>query len=141
MGIVEVLKNKNSALLGCIAYPDLHNLIFPYLDSLTIGDLFLCDTYEMVLAKKKETKSIENVSSHIAPSSLVKQEYSTMLCNSNADAAQLCFKDKTDACVTTLKAASDLDLEVVKNFESLPMGFSVHVHKGILKNQMNEGSI
>lgn len=134
LGIVEVLKDKHSALLGCVAYPDLHNLIFPYLDELVIGDLFLCDTYDMVLAKKKDTINIQKVASHIAPSSLIDDTHTTMLCNSNADAAQLCFQDKTDACITTERAANDLGLEIIKNYNSLPMGFSVHIHRDILED-------
>ena len=123
-----VLEAPNSALLGCVVYPDLHNLVFPYLTRLQLDDVFMFNTFNMVLATRHGKRDFGKVATHPAPQSLVKDDYPIILANSNSEAARLCFDGDVDACVTTLPAARALGLEVVRDFGEVPMGFTIHVH-------------
>ena len=126
----KVLKDKESAFLGCVAYPNLHNLIFPYLDKLSIEEVFLDDTYEMVLASKSKGK-IETIATHPAPAYLCDSSINKCFSTSNADSAQKCLDNTADACITTTEAIKNTDLVVLDSYGSFPMGFTIHMHKNI----------
>lgn len=65
-----VIQEPRSALLGCVVYPDLHQLVFPYLGRMTLADLFLFDTFNMVLAARDADTPLNLVASHPAPRAL-----------------------------------------------------------------------
>ncbi len=119
--------DKGYALLGCIVYPDLHNLCFPFLGKLKLQDVFLFDTFNMMLASCEEHTEIHKVATHPAPQSLVPTEYKKVFSNSNTHAALMCKNGEADACITTSKSVENEQLHVIKDFGAVPMGFSLHV--------------
>ena len=124
-----VIHEPHSALLGCVVYPDLHQLVFPYLGRMTLADLFLFDTFNMVLAAHNADAPLNRVASHPAPRALVPPASQIRLVNSNSEAARLCRAGEVDACITTLAAARQEGLEVLSDHGPVPMGFTIHVPK------------
>lgn len=125
--ISKILKEPRSALLGCVVYPDLHNLVFPYLRTMQLKDVFLYNTFNMVLATRPGVALFKKVASHPAPQSLVSDSYPVVLATSNAQAARMCAAGEVDACITTLPASRDCGLEIIEDFGEVPMGFTIHV--------------
>lgn len=122
------IEEPKTAILGCVVYPDLHNLVFPYLAKMRLADVFLFNTFNMVLAALAGHKDFSLVATHPAPSSLVQDDYSITLARSNSEAARMCRAGEVDACVTTLPAARANGLATVCDFGEVPMGFTIHVH-------------
>lgn len=118
---------KGYALLGCIVYPDLHQLCFPYLGKMKLQDVFIHDTYNMVLASRHKDQDVKIVATHPAPKSLVPSKYKTVTSNSNTHAGIMCKRGDTDACITTSKSAENEGLHIIKDYGPVPMGFSIHV--------------
>jgi hypothetical protein len=125
--IALVADEPDAALLGCVVYPDLHKLVFPFLGRMVLADLFLFDTFNMVLAARNSGDRIHRVASHPAPSSLVPPGCDIHLANSNSEAASLCRSGEMDGCITTLAAARREGLSVVADHGAVPMGFTIHV--------------
>jgi len=125
--IEMVVAEPDAALLGCVVYPDLHNLVFPYLGKMVLADLFLFDTFNMVFAARDPKAPIRSVASHPAPSSLVSPFHDLTLVTSNAEAARRCAAGDFDGCITTLAAVEKEGLTVVKDHGAVPMGFTIHV--------------
>ncbi|GAB1670951.1 prephenate dehydratase domain-containing protein [Mannheimia haemolytica] len=127
------VSSSNHAVLGCIVYPDLHNLVFSNLNKLELVDVFIHDTYEMVFASRFINLSeIKTVASHPAPSGLIRNNYSDVnICyvNSNSQAAIDCMIGKADGCITTIPSAKEHKLHIINNFGVIPMGFTIHVFK------------
>ena len=122
-----VISEPDSALLGCVVYPDLHQLVFPYLGKMVLADLFLFDTFNMVFAARDPKATIRSVASHPAPSSLVSPFHDLTLVTSNAEAARLCAAGEMDGCITTLAAVKKEGLTVIHDHGAVPMGFTIHV--------------
>ena len=123
----EVLKKSDVAvLLGCVVYPNLHEIVFKNLGKISIGDVFVKNTYKMVLAKKRETQIVSSVSTHPAPESLIRDVYKVKLANSNSQAALDCVTGVTDACITTESCVVFNDLEIIEDYNEVPMGFTIH---------------
>ncbi|MCO6525800.1 prephenate dehydratase domain-containing protein [Snodgrassella sp.] len=126
-------KTEEHALLGCVVYPDLHSLVFSNLDKLKLADVFIHNTYEMILASRfNYIEDIKTVTSHPAPSGLISKNYKAIKIihvNSNAQAAIDCVNGVSDGCITTMPAAISNKLNVIKNFGVVPMGFTIHVTK------------
>lgn len=125
-------KTQENALLGCVVYPYLHNLVFNNLNTLEISDLFIHNTYDMVLASRfDDISSIKTVATHPAPSSLLDkfENIEAVIVNSNSRAALDCKAGVVDSCITTLRAAVEQGLNVLDNFGPVPMGFSIHTLK------------
>lgn len=76
---VEALITNNdskSALLGCVVYPDLHKIVFSNLERIMLYDVFIDDTYDMVLASNgKCVNDLNCIASHPAPSGLILDNY------------------------------------------------------------------
>ncbi|MEP3295861.1 MAG: prephenate dehydratase [Pseudoruegeria sp.] len=123
------LTEEGTALLGCVVYPDLHQLVFPHLSQMKLADVFLFDTFNMVLATRQGNQDFQMVATHPAPQSLVNSDYPIKLVSSNSEAAKICASGQADACITTLPAAKAQGLEIVRNFGTVPMGFTIHVRK------------
>lgn len=117
----------SNALMGCVVYPELHTLVFSNLERLKLIDCFLFPTHNMVLASK-EGKYPKFVSTHPAPQELVRSlQVKLRFVSSNAQAAIDCVSGITDACITTLAAAKANQLYIIKDFGSVPMGYTIHV--------------
>lgn len=114
------------ALVGCVVYPDLHQLVFGNLHRLVLADVFVVPTYPMVLASRTGTTP-QIVSTHPAPQGLVPRGVRTRLTTSNARAASDCATGHSDACVTTSVAAERHGLVILRDHGPVPMGFTVHV--------------
>ncbi|WP_319557419.1 hypothetical protein [Thiomicrorhabdus sp.] len=119
---------ENAVLLGCVVYPDLHNIVFQHLQEFELMECFVVPTLEMVLAGHKTKVSIEDrFICHPAPKSLLpKGAKHIELATSNAEAAKLCGLHQADFCITTLPSAQENGLTVVQRFGAVRMGFSVH---------------
>lgn len=120
-------KDENIVLMSCIVYPKLFELVFNNLTNMEFQELYLTDTYPMVLATKDPKAPIYKVASHPAPSPLLKDtNYEVHLANSNADAALLCINGVTDACITTGRCVEEHSLQIIKDFGAIKMGFALH---------------
>jgi prephenate dehydratase len=122
---------RRSVLLGCVVYPDLHNLVFKNLAGMSLLECFVMPTHAMVYAGNG-TDSPETAASHPAPVSLIESMgLRIRMANSNAEAALLCASGEVDACITTAVAAERAGLTVIKDFGPVPMGFSIHAPHGL----------
>lgn len=130
-GMRDVLADPGAALLGCVVYPDLHGLVFPYLDRMTLADQFLFDTFPMVLAARRADAELVRVATHPAPRALVPPGIEILLANSNAEAAHRCAAGEVDGCITTAVAAANNGLVVVTDHGPVPMGFTIHAHHAL----------
>nr|MDT0658615.1 hypothetical protein [Micromonospora sp. DSM 115978] len=125
--VVDVLDTpESSALLACVVYPHLHEIVFKNLHGLTMRDCFVFPTHNMVYAGRPGT-AWRTVASHPAPVNLLDGlDVRIELVNSNSEAAATCASGATDACITTLPAAQLHHLDVRTDFGPVPMGFSLH---------------
>lgn len=57
------------AVLGCVAYPDLHNLVFSNLNRFQMVDVFVMPTFNMILASRTG-EAPRTISTHPAPQQL-----------------------------------------------------------------------
>jgi len=125
----ELVAGENNYLLSCIAYPDLHRLVFKNLSTMRLVDSFIFNTIPMVLASQnKKQKLKKSIITHPAPIDLIDiNEYEIIeFANSNSDAAVKCSKGDFHYCITTLTAAEKFNLKIIKNFGQIPMGFALH---------------
>jgi prephenate dehydratase len=131
--IVGVLNEPHdSALVGCVVYPRLHEIIFKNLDSMSLRECFVMPTHRMVLAGTSG-RPISTVLSHPAPVNLIdliEPDIQVRMVSSNAAAAQACARGDADACITTIVAAEASKLEILKDFGPIPMGFTIHAPHG-----------
>lgn len=127
--LLHVKETENSVLLGCAVYPFLHNIVFENLLDLQIIDSFVMPTYNMVFAVKQNTREpdVKIVASHPAPAHLAKLFSDHVdLVSSNSQAALACASGAADGCITTIKAAHENNLHVIKDFGEVPMCFTIH---------------
>jgi prephenate dehydratase len=123
---------RTKALLACVVYPYLHDLVFKNLADMAMLDCFVMPTYPMVLASPGTTTPT-TVASHPAPMSLIEgRGLDIHLANSNAEAALRCAAGEVDACITTSVAAERAGLILIQDFGPVPMGFSVHVPQNLI---------
>lgn len=122
----HLVDDHSSVLLSCIAYPELHHLVFKNLEVMQLVDAFVMPTLPMVLASSGSVRP-RSVATHRAPEDLVPDWLvERMYVNSNADAARACKSGLAESCITTLRAAELNELLVLKNFGEIPMGFALH---------------
>jgi hypothetical protein len=121
-------RDGRAALMACIAYPRLHDLIFRNLGQLRLADCLIMPTFDMVLAARVAGGLPGSVVCHPAPQLLVPAGASEVrFTTSNAQAAADCAAGLADACITTRQAAALHSLVVLRNFGPVDMGFTVHV--------------
>ncbi|MFJ3904865.1 prephenate dehydratase domain-containing protein [Streptomyces sp. NPDC090025] len=118
------------AITACAVYPDLHTLVFGNLHRLHMVDSFLLPTHNMVLASNG-TATPATVASHPAPRGLVARALAPAHAHvrevlSNSQAAIECAEGRADACITTIVAARERGLRVLRDFGPVPMVFTVH---------------
>lgn len=117
---------ESSALLACVVYPHLHEIVFKNLALLSMRDCFVFPTHNMVYAGRAGNAR-RTVASHPAPVNLLDgHDVEIVLVNSNSEAAAICSTGATDACITTLPAAQRHQLDIHADFGPVPMGFSLH---------------
>jgi cytochrome P450 len=125
--VVDTIADMESALLGCIVYPNLHHVVFDNLERLRLVDCFVCETREMVLAAR-DVEEPRSIATHVAPAALVPSRIVERVdAKSNAHAAQLCEAGVVESCITTREGAVRSGLKVIASFGRIPMGFSIHV--------------
>jgi hypothetical protein len=113
------------ALVACAVYPALHTLVFGNLHRLHMIDSFIMPTHNMVLA----TQGVDapaTVASHPAPTGLVPAGVEIREVLSNSRAAVECAEGRVEGCITTIVAAENHGLRVVRDFGAVPMAFTVH---------------
>lgn len=127
----------NAVLLACVVYPRLHEIVFRNLAHLELKECFVVPTYRMVLAARSMLREgspgpFGSIASHPAPVDLIAGSAADIrMARSNSEAAQVCARGETDACITTVVAANSNDLTIVKDFGSVQMGFSIHANPKI----------
>lgn len=125
-------RTGSDALVACVVYPDLHEIVFKNLSWLKLAETVVIPTHEMVLAKRQGTKEIKSIACHPAPESLVPEAIvDRLIVESNVVAATICMEGKYDGCITTMPAAQKCGLEIVTNFGPIPMGFTLHTVKEV----------
>lgn len=113
------------ALVACAVYPALHTLVFSNLHRLRMIDSFIMPTHNMVLA----TNGVDvpaTVASHPAPVGLVPDGTEIHEVLSNSQAAIECAEGRVEGCITTIVAARNHELRVVRDFGPVPMVWTVH---------------
>jgi CheY-like chemotaxis protein len=120
------VRTPGAALLSCIAYPDLHTVLYSHLDELVLVDCLIIPTHGMVLAVRPDGGTLRTVASHPAPSSLAPEGTELRLATSNSEAARSCAAALVDACITTRAAMEAHGLALARDFGSVSMGFTVH---------------
>ncbi|WP_437025404.1 bacilysin biosynthesis protein BacA [Streptomyces sp. enrichment culture] len=113
------------ALVACAVYPALHTLVFGNLHRLHMVDSFIMPTHNMVLATRG-TDVPGTVASHPAPRGLVPAGTEIREVLSNSRAAIECAEGRVEGCITTVVAARNHGLRVVRDFGAVPMVFTVH---------------
>lgn len=130
--------DKKHALLSCVAYPELHTLVFSNLQKIKLAECFVFPTFNMVYASKNGLEP-KTVATHSAPQYLVPIDVEKIYVSSNAQAAADCAAEKADGCITTLPAAQQHNLKILKDYGPVPMGFAIHAsHFGGRKIQDEE---
>lgn len=120
-----VKTGSDSVLLGVVAYPHLHSLIYSHLECLQLIDVFIFKTDYMVLASRSGAMP-SYCATHPAPEKLLPPTMERKYVVNNVDAARECAAGLTDGCLTTLCAAEKHDLKIVHNFGQVPMAFTIH---------------
>jgi hypothetical protein len=122
-----VLRMPGAALLSCIVYPDLHNLVFRNLKHVALVDAFVMPTLSMVLAAREEGP-FHTVATHPAPEVLIPENIAQRrYARSNSEAGLQCARGEVDACITTITVAEKLGLKIIADYGRIPMGFAIHV--------------
>lgn len=119
------------ALTACAVYPALHTLVFGNLHRLRMVDSFVMPTHNMVLASRGAAMPT-TLASHPAPRSLALRglvaddppKVHEVL--SNSQAAIDCVTGKVEGCITTIVAAEQHGLRVLRDFGPVPMVFTIH---------------
>jgi hypothetical protein len=116
---------RDSVLLGVVAYPKMHSLIYSHLECLQLIDAFIAKTDYMVLASRSGEMP-RRCATHPAPEKLLPSTMERKFVTNNVDAARECAAGLTDGCLTTLCAAKAYELSIVHNFGQIPMAFTIH---------------
>ncbi|QUS58593.1 prephenate dehydratase [Pseudovibrio brasiliensis] len=120
-----VAKCRKSVLLSVVAYPHLHSIIYQHIGELKLMDVFIMNTDDMVLASSTgETPKL--CATHPAPEKLIPASIERKFVTSNAQAAAVCAKGEADGCITTLCAANEFSLTILRKHGPVPMGFTIH---------------
>lgn len=107
--VADMPMDGTAALMACIAYPDLHTLMFSNLGLLRLVDCLIVPTHDMVLAARTEINP-RSVSCHPAPRRLVPQYIQEVrLTTSNAQAAEDCAGGISDATMSRKKKQEPAD--------------------------------
>ena len=118
-----------SAVLACIVYPDLHKLVFRNMRFMAIRECFVVPTHPMVLAARdpETIDDLTTVATHPGPVDLLDDmEVTRVAATSNIAAARMCADGQVDGCITTLPGVRQHDLNLLRDFGPIPMGFSLH---------------
>ena len=121
----RVARCGQSVLLSVMAYPQLHSIIYEHITALRLMDVFIMNTDNMVLASSSG-RMPRICATHPAPEKLLPPEVERRFAGSNVLAAAECAEGRADGCITTLCAAEERDLKVLRKFGPVPMGFTIH---------------
>jgi hypothetical protein len=125
----EAARTPGAALMVPVAYPELHKLVYAYLDTLELADSLITMTHNMVLARRPRVGCPASVASHPAPVELVPAGCTVRIVASNAQAALDCARGEADGCITTLPSMESNGLELVHDYGPVAMAFTVHVRR------------
>ncbi|MGH9226515.1 MAG: bacilysin biosynthesis protein BacA [Acidimicrobiales bacterium] len=123
----QASRTPGAALLVAVAYPNLHTLVYAHIGRLVLADSIITMTHNMVLARRPGVAIPSSAASHPAPAGLVPEGLAVRLVTSNTQAALDCAAGAVDACITTLPAMRENDLDLVRDFGPIAMAFTVHV--------------
>jgi prephenate dehydratase len=126
--ILRVRDEPNTSLMACAAYPLLHAIIYENLEWLDMVDTILLPTHPMLLASRRGAV-LQTVATHPAPQALVPAGLIKKLVTSNAQAAIECAEGEANGCITTLPAAREHNLAILRDFGPVGMAFTIHAHR------------
>lgn len=125
--VSSMQRNGTDALVACVVYPPLHEIVFKNLSWLELSDTVTVPTHEMVFAKRSVEDTVNSIASHSAPASLAPENIREhVLVDSNVIAAEFCAARRTDGCITTMPAVKAHGLVIVENHGPINMGFTFH---------------
>ena len=127
---LRVRGEPNTALMACAAYPLLHSIVFENLEWLDMYDTILLPTHPMLLASRRGVP-LHTVATHPSPQALVPAGLVRKLVTSNAQAAIECAEGRADGCITTLPAAREHNLAILRDFGPVGTAFTIHAHRSV----------
>ncbi|MDP0929770.1 prephenate dehydratase [Paracoccus onubensis] len=123
----EVAVCDAEVMLGVVAYPDLHSVMYTHVRTMRLLDLFIMNTDEMVMAVPPGRDTEPRICvTHPAPQALLPERIQRRFVASTALAAQECACGRAEGCITTLAAADRHGLRVLHRYGPVPMGFTIH---------------
>lgn len=123
----EAAGREREVMLGVVAYPELHSIIYRHLQVMRLIDMFIMDTDEMVLAVRPDQQAEPRLcATHPAPQSLLPPRIERRFVSSTAIAAEQCAQGEAEGCITTLAAAGLNGLHILRRYGPVPMGFTIH---------------
>ena len=125
---LRVRDELDTALMACASYPLLHAIVFENLEWLDMVDAILLPTHRMLLASRRGAV-LRTVATHPAPQALVPAGLVRKVVTSNTQAAIECAEGRADGCITTLPAAREHDLAILRDFGPVGTAFTIHAHR------------
>ncbi len=132
----EALGYVVSGLVDCGIVPTVYtgsdNFVFgKRYDGIEIVDTFVLSTDPMVLLKRKDVSDMGSVTSHPAVRHLVDLRYDFVPSKSKAQAVVDCLNGVADGVLTSLRCYEPEFFDVVKQFDPVPMSWSVFARSEI----------
>ncbi|MFV1590982.1 prephenate dehydratase [Phaeobacter sp. JH20_36] len=121
----SVACQDGAVLVGVVAYPHLHSIIYAHIQKMKLLDVFIMNTDNMVLASRTGAEPM-TCATHPAPEKLLPATVERRFVSSNVIAARDCAAGNVDGCITTLCAAEKFGLSILRKFGPVPMGFTIH---------------
>ncbi len=124
-----LVKDSVTFCVVCNLYPDIHKLYIPHLTAVTACDVFLYYA-SMGLFKRPDVGEIHSVAAPITSTVFVKDHpFRVIIADSNAKAAIMCNQGEVDAAVGTKEALEGLNLEVVEDYGTFTVPYTVFKKK------------
>ena len=124
-----LLEDKVTYCVVCNLYPDIHKLYIPHLKIVTAGEVFIYHA-TMGLYKRPGIKKIETAAAPITSTVFIKdQPFQVVIATSNAEAVAMCSRGEVDAAIGTAEAAQGLNLEIVEDYGTFNVPYTVFTKK------------
>lgn len=120
-----LLEDKVTFCVVCNLYPDIHKLYIPHLKIVTACEAFIYHA-SMGLYKRPQVREIRTAAAPITSTVFIKDRpYQLVIATSNAEAVAMCHRGEVDAAVGTAEAVEGLNLEVVEDYGTFNVPFTV----------------
>ncbi|MFC2146481.1 hypothetical protein ACFLRT_03870 [Acidobacteriota bacterium] len=124
-----LVEDKVTFCVVCNLYPSIHKLYIPHLKTVTACEVFIYHA-SMGLYKRPEVMEIRTAAAPITSTVFVKDHpFQVVIANSNAEAVSMCHRGEVDAAVGTAEAFEGLNLEVVEDYGTFNVPYTVFKKK------------